>query len=146
MALLAGVSFDGLGGAWYQSRVFLRVYASILLTAFVLSCGGHWVVLQGVAWVNMVREYSEHVPVARAIEMTLSGKFPCKMCQAIAEKKQQEKEKSDHGKLPDLKKDFLLATAPVVVRPAPSPWTYPVIEEYAPLVSGTPPTPPPRLA
>ncbi len=44
-----------------------------VLVAFVFSCGGQWPVLQGVAWANMVREYSEAVPFTQAVQMTFSG-------------------------------------------------------------------------
>lgn len=116
-----------------------------LLTAFVLSCGGHWVVLQGIAWVNMVREYSEHVSVVEAVGMTVSGKFPCKMCKAIADKRQQEK-KDKHEKLPDFKKEFLVAAVLPAPRLISLPLVYPVAREHRPQFEAAPPTPPPRLA
>ncbi len=71
-----------------------RITCAIILAAFVFSCGGNWAVLQGIAWANMIREYSEVVPLAQAVQMTLSGEYPCVMCKAIAEKKSSEQQKS----------------------------------------------------
>jgi len=65
----------------------------VVLVAFTFSCGGQWPVLQGVAWANMIREYSEMVPMTQAIEMTFSGQYPCELCKIIAEKKQSENAK-----------------------------------------------------
>ena len=65
-----------------------RLTLVVVLVAFVFSCGGQWPVLQCIAWVNMIREYSEMVPLAEAVQMTLSGQYPCALCKAIAEKKQ----------------------------------------------------------
>jgi hypothetical protein len=70
-----------------------RVTLLVVLVAFTFSCGGQWPVLQGVAWANMIREYSEMVPLAQAVEMTFSGQYPCAICKAIAEKKQEENTK-----------------------------------------------------
>ncbi len=53
-----------------------RLTHFIVLAAFVFSLGGHWYLLQGLAWVNMVREYSQMVPLTQAVEMTLSGNRP----------------------------------------------------------------------
>lgn len=71
-----------------------RLSHLVVLAAFLFSCGGHWYVLQGIAWVNMIRDYSQFVPVAEAVRMTLSGQYPCSLCKAIAEKKQAENEKA----------------------------------------------------
>ena len=63
-----------------------RLTHLIVLAAFIFSCGGHWYLLQGIAWVKMVQDYAQFVPVAEAVSMTLSGKYPCAICQAIAGK------------------------------------------------------------
>ena len=71
-----------------------RLTHLLVLGAFVLSCGGNWAVLQCVAWVSMIHEYSEMVPLTEAVGMTLSGKYPCAICKAIAEKKQSDNVKA----------------------------------------------------
>ena len=61
----------------------------LLLSAYLLACGGHWYVAQLYAWGTMLQANCEVMPFQQAIERTFSGKYPCKMCQAIAEKKQK---------------------------------------------------------
>ncbi|MDZ4743575.1 MAG: hypothetical protein SGI98_09185 [Verrucomicrobiota bacterium] len=62
------------------------------LCCFVLM-GGHWAVLQTVAWANMIRTYSKDTTIQQAIEKTFDGGHPCKMCKQIsASKKQGEKQ------------------------------------------------------
>lgn len=92
----------------------------------------------------MVRDYSERVPVMTAVKMTFSGQYPCKMCKAIAEKRQQENDKLT--KLPEFKKDFLETPAPVLAGPPSAPLTYAVTEDHPVTLRDVPPTPPPRQA
>jgi hypothetical protein len=119
-----------------------RLAALLILIAFVFSTGGHWYVLQGVAWTKMVSEFSEYTPLAQAVKMALSGQYPCKMCKAIAEKKQQE-EQSQY-KLPTIKKDF------VSLQPAPltqlvfTHLAYAVVQMHFAACGCPPTTPPPR--
>lgn len=82
---------------------------SLMCLAMFSIAGGHWVVLQTVAWAQMVREYSQTATVAEALEKTFSGKAPCSLCEQIAEAKQQE-EKSPATLKSDKKAEiFLLA-------------------------------------
>jgi hypothetical protein len=79
----------GLFYGWDMRRLTLLV----VLVAFMFSCGGQWQVLQCVAWANMIREYSQMVPVTQAVAMTFSGEYPCEMCKLIAEKKESDNAK-----------------------------------------------------
>ena len=122
-----------------------RVTFLVVLVAFVFSCGGQWVVLQGVAWANMIREYSEMVPFSQAVHMTFSGQYPCAICKAIAEKKEQE-----NAKLAFLFKQEtkMISTGLEVpaLRFASSPQTFLVRKAFFQTRSEAPPTPPPRFA
>jgi hypothetical protein len=61
----------------------------ICVACFALA-GGHWAVLQTIAWAQMVRDYSKNVPVGEAIVRTLSGEYPCGMCTRISAERQKE--------------------------------------------------------
>lgn len=65
-----------------------------LLVAFALICavGGHWAILQSVAWVSMVAAYSQEGGVQAAIVKTFSGKAPCQLCKIVKEGKKSEQE------------------------------------------------------
>lgn len=62
----------------------------LVFLALLGLCGGHWWIVQGVAWAGMVQDYSAHTSLIRAVGMTISGEFPCAMCAKIAESKKHE--------------------------------------------------------
>lgn len=62
----------------------------IAMALFSLS-GGHWAVLQGVAWGRMIQEYSAQGSFSSAVEKTFGGKYRCSLCKKIEHAKQQEK-------------------------------------------------------
>jgi len=53
--------------------------------------GGHWGVLQVVAWTGMLIDYSRDNPFVDAVEMTFDGEHPCAICKQV-----------DHGLAADL--------------------------------------------
>lgn len=101
--------------------------------------------LQGVAYANMIREYSEVVPFTQAVKMTLSGEYPCAMCKAIADKKQ-----SENSKIFSFDKNQKKFSPQVfcLVKPARdvSPVDFLVYTESFQTRAEAPPTPPPRNA
>lgn len=64
-------------------------YLLIFLAMFSIA-GGHWAVLQSVAWTRMLVEYSKSLTLGAAISKTFSGEAPCAMCQQITKARQQE--------------------------------------------------------
>ncbi|MFV0415247.1 MAG: hypothetical protein ACK5NG_02650 [Chthoniobacterales bacterium] len=71
---------------------FLRFLGLPLICFAALSlAGGHWIVLQSIAWTQMMVEYSENgTPFTEAAIKTFSGEFPCSMCLKIEEGRQHE--------------------------------------------------------
>jgi hypothetical protein len=119
-----------------------RLTHLIVLGAFIFSCGGHWYVLQGIAWINMIHQYSQFVPLSEAVSMTLSGKYPCRICQAIAEKKQSEN--NQLLPLDKYEKKFFPPVVMAAAGPSVAALEYPTISERLSTRSEAPPTPPPR--
>jgi hypothetical protein len=58
----------------------------------VLAVGGHWVLLQSVAWVRMTVNFSQAAPLEEALKMTFNGEHPCALCKAVKHGKQSERE------------------------------------------------------
>lgn len=53
--------------------------------------GGHWAILQTVAWGQMLWTYSQQEgSVVSGAEKTFSGEYPCEMCRKVAEGQKQE--------------------------------------------------------
>jgi hypothetical protein len=122
--------------------VFKRLGHVLLIVVLLASMGGHWVVLQTVAWMGMVVTYSEHTPLKKALVKTFDGKHPCSLCKAIAAAKKSEK-----------KTGFVLQTQKLEFLPAPenlvlvAPSRFqllPLTNNFADSLVQKPPTPPPR--
>ena len=121
-------------------------YPLIFLAMFSIA-GGHWAVLQTVAWTGMVIEYSKDSSLAAALTKTFSGKAPCKMCKTIETGKEKESRLPAPVKA-DKKIDKFLARS---VQCAPLPpagiFFYPPTLDGAALARPTsPPTPVPIAA
>ena len=57
--------------------------------------GGHWAVLQSVAWAEMLHDYTQRTgSVAVAVEQTFDGAHPCELCREIATSKAKEQKQS----------------------------------------------------
>src|SRR5947207_12000412 len=118
----------------------LLKWLTVVTLTFAL--GGHWAILQSVAWVTMVAGYSQADPFKEALVKTFDGRHPCPICKFVAQGKKSEQKQETQKLLTKL--DFLLAPTRVTIYP-PSP---------APLQSSpagssdsrseTPPSPPPR--
>lgn len=109
--------------------------------------GGHWAVLQTVAWTGMVITYSKDPPLIMALEKTFSGRAPCKMCRTIEAGKEKE------SRLPvtvkaEIKIDkFLPRPGQSAPLPREAPFTYPPgTDELASARLSAPPAPVPRSA
>lgn len=66
--------------------------AGMLLAALAMFsiAGGHWAVLQTVAWGQMLTEYTRQSgSVLTAVEETFDGEHPCALCKEIAVAKGQ---------------------------------------------------------
>ncbi len=103
-------------------------------------------VLQPVAWISMVIEYSRQATVAHAVSMTFDGRHPCKLCKLIQDNPAEKK--SDLPKLAGALEKFELGLPPqpflFVHPPVPGCVAPPGALKGAP--AEPPPLPPPRLA
>jgi hypothetical protein len=69
----------------------LRIAGLPLICAALFSLsGGHWLVLQTIAWAQMLRDNSRGASLPEAIAKTFDGSSPCMMCKNIAEGQQKE--------------------------------------------------------
>jgi hypothetical protein len=121
-----------------------RLFQFLVATALIIAVGGHWAVLQSVAWVTMAVEYSQTDSWEVALKKTFSGEKPCKLCLAVKEGKEQEQRqavlkvetKLDFVCLKQLA--YVHPTLPFILLSPPSDVALPRAE--------TPPVPPPRFA
>jgi hypothetical protein len=63
----------------------------VILLALMVSIGGQWLVLQGVAWVGMAVAYSiEEGSVTSGLGKTFDGDHPCPLCKAVRKASQED--------------------------------------------------------
>jgi hypothetical protein len=114
----------------------------LVVTVLTLSLGLHWALLQSVAWVGMVWQYSQTATLGEAISKTFDGQHPCQLCKLVTEGKKSEKKQE--AQQPLVKLDFFLVTSPVNLYPPGFQYRAQPPAELAAARSEIPPTPPPR--
>ena len=121
-----------------------RLFQFSVAAALIIAVGGHWSVLQSVAWVSMAVTYSQTDSLEIALKKTFGGQHPCKLCIAVKEGKQEE-QKQPVLKI-ETKLDFVCLQAIAYVHPAlPFTLLSPPSDVALPRAEA-PPTPPPRSA
>jgi len=118
------------------------VVQKLAVVALTFALGGHWAILQSVAWMTMVAGYSQTAPLKEALVKTFDGKHPCTMCKEISAGKKSEK-KAEFSTL-GTKLEFV-SERPAFVFSAPDdfyllPETTSTLRELV----QQPPVPPPR--
>ena len=61
-----------------------RIMTMAMALALFVAIGGPLAVLQGIAWVNMVHDFSKTGSLTQAVEKTFDGKHPCLLCKKIS--------------------------------------------------------------
>jgi len=122
----------------------IRVGKLLLAMTLIGAIGGHWLLLQSVAWVGMFANNVRSCSVTEALEKTFDGQHPCALCKVVEAGKRSEKTQP-MIKL-EVKLDFWLAPATcLLLAPQPTGQVWPHTDALSSRVE-TPPTPPPRLA
>lgn len=126
----------------YARTVFVRFGHILLIIALLGATGGHWAVLQTIAWADMLANNLQTESVGEAITKTFNGAHPCKLCKQISSGKQTEKK----SELPlQIKKLEFVSERPVFVFSAPQDFRLaPVLVLSIDGLTHQPSVPPPR--
>jgi hypothetical protein len=129
-----------------MTPMFRRLGTALVCLAMFSIAGGHWAVLQTVAWAGMLQDYSRNDGLVLAAQKTFSGQYPCAMCKRIAEKQSGE-QKTPLVKS-ETKADKLIAHHAAATLFPPSPDYLLAIPAALPpdALSFEPPQPVPRTA
>lgn len=123
--------------------VLQRARKWLIVSLLITAVGGHWAILQSVAWAQMLVRYSHGATLERGFTKTFSGKHPCKLCQLVKEGRKTER-KQEMQKL-ELKLEFAFVADAALVQP-PRPHQQPAATDAtAEARLDEPPTPPPRF-
>jgi len=93
----------------------------MLIVAMIIALGGHWAVLQSVAWTTMVIDNAKSAHLAEAIAKTFDGDHPCPLCKSIEKGRASEK-KQDLQVATAKMNLFYEATRVVLLRPGEGRW------------------------
>ena len=102
----------------------------VMALALFLVAGGHWAMLQGVAWATMVKDFSKTGSLTEAVGKTFDGKHPCAMCKKLTNARASE-EKAPVTLKVDKKAEVFVASARSEV---PMPLARPIVYGPAPFV------------
>ena len=116
----------------------------LVVFSLVLMVGGHWAILQSVAWVGMAFNFAQTAPLDVALKKTFDGKNPCSLCKAVDAGKHSER-KAGLLKL-ETKLELCLAPGSLLLDAPPPVGVAPGAAEAALPRGESPPTPPPRSA
>ena len=115
-----------------------------IVSSLICAVGGHWAILQSVAWIGMAVSYSQDSTFKEALVKTFDGQHPCQLCKALRDGKKSE---SRHTLLKvETKLDFWLARGATLLYPPPPLLVLPPPSDFALVRFESPPTPPPRCA
>ena len=116
----------------------------LVILALLASIGGHWALLQSVAWTRMLVERTSAESFTSAVQTTLDGEHPCDLCKRITKGKQSEQqpEKSQVK----VKVDLLCERRHLAIAPQSEPMIFPSNPTEGTPRAERPPVPPPRAA
>lgn len=97
----------------------------ICLAMFSLA-GGHWAVLQTIAWARMLQEYSREASIAVTLKKTFGGEYPCDLCRKVEEGRQKEEKAPATAKAEKKAEIFLFAERAAAKAPPVRDVSYPL--------------------
>ena len=127
-----------------MALVLRKASRLVVILALLASIGGHWALLQSVAWTRMIIERTHADSFATAVQTTLDGAHPCDLCKRITEGKQNEQQPE---KSPlNVKVDLLCERQSIAIAPTSEPLIFQSVPTEGTPRAECPPVPPPRAA
>jgi hypothetical protein len=123
-----------------SAKKLLQAFAFLLV---VQISGAHWMILQSVAWTNMIIENAKKDSMEDALSKTFDGDHPCGLCTAIDQSKKSEKKQE--FQLPSFKKEFIDSEMLIVLSAPRHFWENDELWHRLILLVESPLTPPPQF-
>ena len=127
-----------------MTRWQLRLGQYCLIVAMFSACGGHWMLLQSVAWGGMIVEYARADGITAAVRTVFDGRHPCDLCKEIQKRRGNEQKPDAPVALKKI--ELFLAIPPLCVVVEPASWLQVAVDSIAQRRGTEPPVPPPRAA
>lgn len=125
-------------------KTFRGLAAAVCVLAIFLSSGGHWAVLQSVAYTRMLVEFAQKDPLGAAIRKAFDGQHSCSLCPTIRDgfNKQRNTVRMATGeRLPE----FIPQSSGVLLFTLTRELDIPFVRSSYTDFSTAPPKPPPRV-
>ncbi len=125
-------------------NTFRALGAAVCVLAIFLSSGGHWAVLQSVAYTRMLVEFAQMDPLGTAVSKAFDGKHSCSLCPKIRDgyNKQRKTPGTVTGeRLPE----FVGQSSGVLLFTLARGLDIPFVRSACTNFSTAPPKPPPRV-
>ena len=87
-----------------------RIMTMVMTLSLFMALGGPLALLQGVAWVTMVHDFSKSGSLSQAVEKTFDGQHPCPLCQKLSKARAAEEKAPVTVKI-DKKAEVFIATS-----------------------------------
>jgi len=116
----------------------------VIALALCMATGGHWALLQTVAWSGMLIRFSQEGDFARAIVRTFDGSSPCGLCKTVQEGQKEERKKSPSHATAKVELKYLKPEATPLAAPAAQRHDWPEIDSDAGVLTYRPAVPVPR--
>jgi hypothetical protein len=133
---------DNPGWRFFNTPV-IRPAQFLAILAALQILGGHWMVVQSVAWMGMLMEYSQSGTWEEAVSKTFDGKHPCKLCSAVQRGSTEEKSPRSPNASP--KWEAVVGESWGVSEPSFRMVAWTMQHMRAPARSESPGVPPPRV-
>ena len=96
----------------------------VMIATLFLSAGGHLALLQGVAWVTMLKDFSRAGSLTAAVEKTFDGKHLCPLCKKVAVLRAQDEKAPVTVKAEKKAEVFVKASGSELPSPVSRPFAY----------------------
>jgi len=116
----------------------------VALIACLHLIGGHWLALQGFAWVSMFVDHSSEVGLGEAVSRTFDGEHPCDLCKTVAAGRSEERRNHEDLADPGTKLVAILAAEFPPPPPRESPLRFFPFSDPVWSIDRILPSPPPR--
>lgn len=116
----------------------------MMFLAMFSIAGGHWAILQTVAWTQMIRDYSQESGLIAGVAQTFSGERPCGMCKSIEKNRQQEEKAPASIKVDKKAEVFVASVTSQLHPPLAYKFSYPSSDIGSTSRALAPPVPVPR--
>ena len=102
-----------------------RIACAVMGLALFVAIGGPLALLQGVAWVTMVHDFSKSGSLSQAVEKTFDGQHPCPLCQKLAKARAAEEKAPVTVKIDKKAEVFVASKSAIVPLPIVCSFAYP---------------------